>query len=339
MSPKTPPEKDYAAKRGFDRTPEPPSEVEGNVDPTRAPPGEYFVIHKHYARRLHYDLRLEMSAGGTPVLVSWAVPNGLPLTKGVRRLAIHVEDHPFEYGNFAGSIPQGEYGAGEVRIFDSGTYATLEQEERKLTLQLKGRRLQASYHLIQTRPSERGQDQWLAMLREDQRPPPDDRPRLDPVKPKPAGALADDQGWAYEPKWEGTRTFAFCGDATELTTGTRAVTADYPELRDLHTRLVAINAMIDGVIITLEEGKPSTFVATDLVYLDGRSLTSHSFEERRQLLEDTLVPSKSVQITPSFRGDGVAVGEAVLGQGFKGVIAKKLDSTYDPRAAGWLQIT
>ncbi|MGH2731906.1 MAG: DNA polymerase ligase N-terminal domain-containing protein, partial [Actinomycetota bacterium] len=106
---------DYETKRAFEKSPEPPSEVRGNIDPGIARPGQSFVIHKHYARRLHFDLRLEMYHGDTPVLVSWAVPKNLPTTLGVRILAIHVEDHPFDYRTFAGTIPEGNYGAGEVR--------------------------------------------------------------------------------------------------------------------------------------------------------------------------------------------------------------------------------
>ena len=99
------------------------------------------MIHQHHATRLHFDLRLEMFNGKTPVLVSWAVPKNLPLRKAKPTLAIHVEDHPFEYGTFSGSIPKGNYGAGDVRIFDSGTYELLKQEPGKLTFRLHGERL------------------------------------------------------------------------------------------------------------------------------------------------------------------------------------------------------
>ena len=138
MKPET---RDYADKRSFRATPEPESAVEGNVDVATAPPGETFVIHQHHATRLHFDLRLEMRNGGVPVLVSWAIPKNLPTKTGQAHLAVHVEDHPFDYGSFEGTIPKGNYGAGEVRIFDSGTYEMLEQEPGKLTFRLHGRRL------------------------------------------------------------------------------------------------------------------------------------------------------------------------------------------------------
>ena len=127
------------------------------------------MVHQHHATRLHFDLRLEMMRGDTPVLVSWAVPKNLPRRRGKPHLAVHVEDHPFDYGAFEGTIPEGNYGAGEVRIFDSGTYEVLEQEDAKLTVRLRGERLQGVYHLIQT---DRGKekDEWLVFLRADERP-------------------------------------------------------------------------------------------------------------------------------------------------------------------------
>ena len=103
-----PPGKTYSAKRSFDETPEPPPAVEGDVDPGKAPPGKTFVIHQHHARRLHFDLRLEMMNGTTPVLVSWAIPKNLPLKPGKPHLTVHVEDHPFDYGSFSGTIPAKE---------------------------------------------------------------------------------------------------------------------------------------------------------------------------------------------------------------------------------------
>ena len=191
--------RDYADKRSFDQTPEPASSVRGNLDPTTARPGESFMVHQHHATRLHFDLRLEMSHGDTPVLVSWAVPKNLPRKKGKPHLAIHVEDHPFDYGYFSGTIPAGNYGAGEVRIFDSGTYEVLEQEPAKLTLRLEGERLRGVYHLIQT---ERGadKDEWLVFLRKDERPEPDPLPTLSPMLATMQADPFDDREWIFEPK-------------------------------------------------------------------------------------------------------------------------------------------
>lgn len=114
-----------------------------------------FVIHKHEARRLHWDLRLEMDN----VLKSWAVPKEPPQTVGVRRLAIMVEDHPLEYANFEGIIPEGYYGAGRVEIWDKGTYKLMERTENKIVVQLNGEKLRGEYILLKYEKS--GEDNWL----------------------------------------------------------------------------------------------------------------------------------------------------------------------------------
>src|SRR5712672_732708 len=106
--------KTYKAKRDFKKTQEPA----GRQRHARGQSEPMFVIQKHDATRLHYDFRLEMAG----VLKSWAVPKGLPMRRGDRRLAVEVEDHPIEYGDFEGTIPEGNYGAGTVMVWDTGTY-------------------------------------------------------------------------------------------------------------------------------------------------------------------------------------------------------------------------
>jgi len=114
-----------------------------------------FVIHKHEARRLHWDLRLEMNG----VLKSWAVPKEPPQNAGVRRLAIMVEDHPIEYANFQGIIPEGHYGAGKVEIWDKGTYEPIEVSDRKIVFKLYGSKLRGEYVLLKYDKS--GENNWL----------------------------------------------------------------------------------------------------------------------------------------------------------------------------------
>jgi bifunctional non-homologous end joining protein LigD len=360
-----PPQDDYAAKRSFARTPEPPAEVPGSVDPGLAPPGETFVIHQHFATRLHFDLRLEMRNGETPVLVSWAVPKNLPRERGVRTLAIHVEDHPFEYGSFSGTIPEGNYGAGEVRIFDSGRYEMLEQQPGKLTFRLEGRRLHATYHLIRIR-DEGGKEQWLAMLRESHAPPPDDLPPPQPMLATPAKEPFDDDRWAFEPKLDGVRAIGYCDEATRLVSRNGAdITVAYPELQRVHERLVALDAVLDGEIVAMEEGRPSferlqsrihvrnekeiqrlsrlvpvSYVVFDLLYLDGRSRVGEPYTERRRLLEETVVPSGTLQIATSVPGQGKALYGAASERGLEGIVAKRLASVYEVgrRSQSWLKI-
>jgi DNA ligase D-like protein (predicted 3'-phosphoesterase) len=103
-----------------------------------------YVVQKHAATHLHYDLRLEMDG----VLKSWAIPKQPPITYGVRRLAVQVEDHPLGYENFEGVIPEGEYGAGTVEIWDKGTYKLLERKANKLLIEINGEKLRGTYVLL-----------------------------------------------------------------------------------------------------------------------------------------------------------------------------------------------
>lgn len=111
-----------------------------------------FVVHKHAARTLHYDLRLELD--GT--LRSWAVPKGPPEIAGVKRLAVAVDDHPLDYIDFEGTIPEGEYGAGRVEIWDKGTFDLDKRTEKVIAVVFRGKLLKGDYRLIQT-----GDKNWL----------------------------------------------------------------------------------------------------------------------------------------------------------------------------------
>src|SRR5579859_6893814 len=147
----------YRDKRDAARTPE-PVPPPGASPPDQAQDGS-FVIQEHHARRLHWDFRLERDG----VLVSWALPRGVPSDPAVNHLAVHTEDHPLEYGTFEGSIPKGEYGAGKVIIWDSGTYDAEKFLEDEVIVNLHGSRISGRYALIQTKG-----DQWLAHRMKDQ---------------------------------------------------------------------------------------------------------------------------------------------------------------------------
>src|SRR5947207_14603745 len=148
----------YRAKRSADRSPEPV----GTVSPV---PGRLFVVHKHAARQLHFDLRLEMDG----VLRSWAVPKGPSYDMNDKRLAVRVEDHPIEYGDFEGIIPKGNYGAGGVIVWDRGEWVPLEDwreglEKGKLLFELKGYKLHGKWTLVKIKKSERD---WLLIKERD----------------------------------------------------------------------------------------------------------------------------------------------------------------------------
>jgi DNA ligase D-like protein (predicted 3'-phosphoesterase) len=141
--------KDYHERRNFSATQEP----EGMK--TMTGEGNIFVVQEHHARKLHYDLRLERDG----VLKSWAVPRGLPEVPGVKHLAVAVEDHPLDYAHFEGTIPAGEYGAGTVTIWDTGTYETTHWDPAKIEVTLHGKRLTARYVLVAFRRA--GKNEWL----------------------------------------------------------------------------------------------------------------------------------------------------------------------------------
>ena len=148
----------YRIKRSVEGTPEP----SGVVGRER---GALFVVHKHAARRLHYDLRLEMEG----VLRSWAVPKGPSFDQQDKRLAVHVEDHPIEYGDFEGRIPEGNYGAGSVIIWDRGVWVPLEDpleglEKGKLLFELRGYKLKGAWTLVKIKKSEKD---WLLIKERD----------------------------------------------------------------------------------------------------------------------------------------------------------------------------
>jgi len=157
--------KEYQAKRDFSRTPEPAGGPSAG-----SPAGERtFIVHKHHARSLHYDLRLESEGA----LKSWAVPRGPSLDPGEKRLAVEVEDHPLDYGGFEGVIPTGEYGGGTVIIWDRGTYETQPAEESLgemlergvAKILLRGEKLTGGFALIRTKWG--GKKNWLLIKEKD----------------------------------------------------------------------------------------------------------------------------------------------------------------------------
>jgi bifunctional non-homologous end joining protein LigD len=193
-------------------------------------------------------------------------------------------------------------------------------------------------------------------------------PSPEPMMAASADKPFDDDAWAFEPKWDGVRAVAICegGAATRLISRNHHdVTIAYPELRDIHEKLAAHDAMVDGEIVALENGRPSfellqtrmhvrnerqiarlaaqtpvTYVAFDLLYLDGRSLVRESFQKRRELLEKTINPDDWLQVSPSVKGVGISLFEAARASNLEGIIAKKLVSVYEPgkRSRSWLKI-
>src|ERR1700760_4808990 len=148
--------KRYRDKRDFAETPEPDG---GELD-AAAPSLPRFVVQEHHATRLHWDLRLEHDG----VLASWAIPNGIPPTPKENRLAVRTEDHPLQYLDFYGEIPKGEYGAGTMTIWDTGTYETHKFDAKKVEVTFHGERLNGRYGLFPIGRNAQGQgndNDWM----------------------------------------------------------------------------------------------------------------------------------------------------------------------------------
>ncbi|MFC5930125.1 ATP-dependent DNA ligase [Cryobacterium melibiosiphilum] len=290
----------YRDKRRADRTPEPvparPAATGAATDaaasvapaPVGSATGTSFVIHEHHARRLHWDLRFERDG----VLVSWALPKGVPSDSAHNHLAVHTEDHPLEYGSFEGTIPTGEYGAGQIFIWDHGEYELEKWRDDEVIATLHGqpggslggpRRVA----LIQTGGGAGSGDakaaqNWLIHLMKPTGPqsgagnaatanPTEARPGAaltlpDYVSPMLATAGSErdlgEDAWAFEMKWDGIRAIALldgAGGVRLLTRNGNDVTASYPEIvAGLRATVPVGSAVLDGEIVALDRsGRPS----------------------------------------------------------------------------------
>jgi bifunctional non-homologous end joining protein LigD len=348
---------EYERKRDFGKTSEPaPKKRRKKKGAPR------FVVQEHSARRLHWDLRLEHDG----VAASWAIPNGIPETPDENRKAVHTEDHPLEYLSWEGEIPKGEYGAGTMSIWDSGTYELEKWEPGKVMIEFHGERLQGRYALFRAGKSEKD---WM-IHRID--PPARER---DPFPENVVPMLArlselprDDAGWGVEVKWDGIRAIAYCrpGRVQLQTRNLNGVSVQYPEVRRISRALGAHDAVLDGELVAFDEnGRPSferlqqrihntdenvirrrmkthpvVYVIFDLLYLDGEDLTCEPYTRRRELLEGLELTGEAWQ-TPGYSiGQAKELLAASKEQGLEGVMLKRLDSVYSPgkRTGTWLKV-
>jgi bifunctional non-homologous end joining protein LigD len=348
---------DYEAKRDFKKTPEPGAKVLRKQ--ARAP---RFVVQEHHARRLHWDFRLERDGVG----VSWAVPKGIPPDPKKNHLAVHVEDHPLGYFKFAGEIPKGEYGGGQVLIWDEGTYEPVKWSDREVMVDLHGKRLQGRYVLFQTR----GND-WM-IHRMDPPQDPERKPMPDMLAPMLAKLgdklPAPDEAWGFEFKWDGIRALAFVegGRVRLVSRSGEEITPRYPEVHAMGRAIGSREVILDGEVVALDDkGRPSfeeiqqrmglnsesevrrkmkevpvTYMVFDLLWQDGHSLLQEPYVERRRKLAGLKLAGESWQTPPFEPGGGPAMQEASRKAGLEGVMAKKLDSQYEPgrRSGAWVKV-
>ena len=333
---------EYEKKRTRGKTPEP---FGAKTKRGKAP---RFVVQRHDARRLHYDFRLERAGA----LASWAVPKGVPLRRGERHLAVHVEDHPLEYADFEGTIPAGEYGAGTVEIWDRGTYELVEEKKNGgLTVRLHGERLDGTWTLV---PAHLDGDpkNWL-LLRKDANGA--GGMRYAAMSASSADRLPLGEGWVFEPKWDGYRASVRVvgGETTFTSRRGNDLTERFAECaRKVTASLRSPDAVLDGEICALDDQGRSRFsllqegtgtlavIVFDLLEVDSEPLIDLPLSKRRKRLEALVIPDAgSVLVSPQF-DDGEALLRAARAQGLEGVVAKRLDSTYEPgrRVSEWRKL-
>lgn len=350
----------YRAKRDAARTPEPVPAGAAGLEPGD---GNSFVVQEHHARALHWDFRLERDG----VLVSWAVPKGLPVDPKTNHLAVQTEDHPLEYAQFEGTIPAGEYGGGEVTIWDSGSYLAEKWTDREVKFTLSGQRVSGRFVLIRT-----GGKNWLMHRMDDGSTPPPAR-MPDRIAPMMAvlselPAPAEDDKWAYETKWDGARAVALIdgGRIRLISRNDRDITVSYPELRELGERVGSRRLILDGEIVAfgtdgrpsfarlqkrmhvdrpaearrLSQSDPVVYLLFDLLYLDGSQTIELPYSERRRLLADLELTGPSWQTPPHYVGGGAEVLRANAELGMEGIVAKRVTSRYQPgrRSPDWRKI-
>ncbi|HKP92071.1 MAG TPA: DNA ligase D [Thermoleophilaceae bacterium] len=348
---------EYRRKRDFQATSEPAGADPGADGTAR------FVVQEHHARRLHWDLRLERDG----VLASWAIPNGIPQDPKENRKAVHTEDHPLEYIDFEGDIPKGEYGAGTMKVWDRGTYDCHKFRDDEVMVTFHGERLSGRYVLFRA-----GKDpkDWM-IHRMDPPADPEREPLPEHVVPMLAklGDLPrDEDRYGFEIKWDGIRALVYSEPGRLRIEGRRLndITAQYPELRPLNRALGSRSAVLDGEIVALDEnGRPSfgrlqqrmhltgdtrikrrskelpaTYMVFDLLHLDGHPLMHLPYEERRARLDELGLDGPAWRTPRAHAGEGRALLEASAEQGLEGVVAKRLDSAYEPgrRAGTWIKV-
>jgi bifunctional non-homologous end joining protein LigD len=342
----------YRRLRDFGQTSEPSGAAAVDVAERGAPePGGRFVVQEHHATSLHWDLRLEHDGA----LASWAVPKGVPAHPRQNHLAVRTEDHPMAYLEFEGDIPEGNYGAGRMVVWDRGTYTCHKWEEDEVQVTFHGQRTSGRYVLFRT-----GAKNWMIHRMD----PPDDPGRelmptgLRPMQPVPGPLPPDPESWAFQAAWGGLRALASVeGGRVRLTdpAGTD-VTARFPELRALGESLGTTGVILDGELVVpgpdgrpdadrlaarlgarsatvtrrLSASSPATLMVGDLVWLEGHSCAPLPYRDRRPRLEALKLAGPAWQVNPDHPGEGAALLAAARAQGLAGVLGKRLDSPYRP---------
>ncbi len=340
----------YEQKRDFEKTSEPkPALVISG--------GNNFVVHRHHATNLHYDLRLEQAG----VLKSWAVPKGLPPQPGVKRLAVQTEDHPMQYLTFDGTIPKGQYGGGEMWIYALGKYHITKEKKDGFYFRLTSKELNAEYRIHNIK-----QKEWL-LERVDTPQVNFLQDAIEPMLSDSINKIPTSDNYLYEVKWDGIRALVSLEDGqVKIHSRNRnEVTKQFPELQVGDKAFRATCGLFDAEIVCLDkDGKPEfknvikRLMSTgetaiqklskshpvncyifDCLYLDGRSLINEPLTKRKEWLKDAIKMGMPYRISESIE-EGESLLEAARELGLEGIMAKEKTGKYLPgkRSDLWLKI-
>ncbi|MHB8657212.1 MAG: DNA ligase D [Solirubrobacteraceae bacterium] len=357
----------YRRKRDFATTSEPSGSARDATTGGGAATLPRFVIQEHHATRLHWDLRLEHARA----LASWAIPNGIPPTPSENRLAVRTEDHPLEYLDFEGEIPKGQYGAGTMRIWDRGTFELHKWEPGKVELTFHGERLQGRYGLFPIGRTGQSKSDWMIHRMDPAQDPargamPE---RIVPMAARLSASIPQPEAdWSFEVKWDGVRALAYVqpGRLRLESRNLREITDAYPEVRGLLLDIGMREAVLDGEIVAFDDaGQPSferlqhrmhvtsasavrrlarsnpvVYAVFDVLFLDGHLLTGQPYRERRAALESLELNGPAWRVPAAHPGTGRDLLRATAAQGLEGVVAKRMDSCYEPgrRSGAWRKL-
>jgi bifunctional non-homologous end joining protein LigD len=328
----------YEKKRDFEKTPEPKAQLipGGNNN---------FVIHRHHASHLHYDLRLEQDG----VLKSWAVPRGFPQRPGVKRLAVQTEDHPMEYLTFDGKIPKGQYGAGEMWVYAMGKYEITKEKKDGFYFKLNSKEITGEYRIYRIKPKE--------FLMELVDPPQIDwlKDDIEPMLSETVNKVPVGDEYLYELKWDGIRALVAFEDGKVRirTRNQNDITAQFPELQVAEKAFRGTCGLFDAEIICVDKtGRPefkkviSRMMASgesnilkqsrinpsfcyifDCLYLDGRPLINDPLWKRKEWLKDAVKFDTPYRVT-EFVDDGESLFNAAKEHSLEGIMVKRRDGKY-----------
>lgn len=342
---------EYQSKRDFEKTPEPLT-VNAQIENTKSK----FCIQMHDASNLHYDLRLEEEG----VLSSWAIPKGLPLKQGVKRLAIRTEDHPLSYLSFEGEIPKGQYGGGTMLVFDKGAYTMILKENNQYHFTLHGDHFKSSYHMIKMK-----EDQWLVELKSHETPEYEDA-KIKPMLAEQSKDIPSIEDYVYEIKWDGIRVqvIKINDDVKILSKSGKNISDNFPEIIAGLKKLEVESCVVDGELVTLDskgvpvfaniisrlhssamsrshsiKNYPAVLYLFDVMYVDGRPCHELAFTRRRSMLEMIVKKSEAIRISEIFT-EGQTLFEGTKAMGLEGIMAKRKTGKYHfgKRSNDWLKI-